>query len=452
MVADTDPRVEFILRTKSDVTDMPRSYRIDPSFWASVKSDPNDAQNIAERIIASYGLNIYDGACFQMAAALGGHPERARDQTMRLLSGVAGSVDIAANVFPFSYGEKKWTGPEPSYYMRTITDQFIRRDPLTGSPVEWMDWKPITGENAWANLIGPLQSLYVTKGAAISYDEPEIQLAINHLPVFKAMQSHLGGLYYSANDGDALCTEISVENNASSLAGLRLLKEILLMINGHQDKIVLIDEITNGIVEFLKKVAYDHDSSIFHQGGVVYGDSLLPSNDFAVDCQTWVLTVLGQHDVDSWFGPGTALKIWENTKKRAGVFGKSGKLLGVGYTDGHKVMSSEWTFGAINMCRVLSAQYSSVDPAASASLKADANSMMAGVQALRVTLPDQTVGYKYASERYWIPFGWWANPVPSMTATAWSIMLDHGFNPFSLNEQILPKATYILPASSQLVQ
>jgi hypothetical protein len=249
-------------------------------------------------------------------------------------------------------------------------------------------------------------------------NDPEIKLALSHLQVFKSMQSHLGGLYYSANDGTALCSEVSVENNASSLAGLRMLKEILLMIHGPQDKVALVDEIVRGIEEFMRKVAYDPVATIFHQGGIVYGSSLMPSNDFAVDCQTWVLTILGQHSVDTWFGPGTAFKIWETTKRRAGVFGKTGSLMGVGYTDGHKVLSSEWTFGAINMCRVLSEQYATVDAEISLSFKTDADTMMAGVQSLKERLSDNTVGYKYASERYWIPFGWWANPVPSMTATA----------------------------------
>jgi hypothetical protein len=67
---------------------------------------------------------------------------------MRLLSGVSGNVDIAANVFPFSYGEQKWTGTAgSSFFMRTITDQYIRPDPLTGKAVDWMDWKVLSLES-----------------------------------------------------------------------------------------------------------------------------------------------------------------------------------------------------------------------------------------------------------------------------------------------------------------
>jgi hypothetical protein len=47
-------------------------------------------------------------------------------------------------------------------------------------------------------------------------------------------------------------------------------------------------------------------------------------------------------------------------------------------------------------------------------------------------LPSQgaTQPYVYASRRYAIPFGWYANPLPSTCATAWVIMLAAGFDPF----------------------
>eukprot|EP00474_Spongospora_subterranea_P001257 CRZ01715.1 hypothetical protein [Spongospora subterranea] len=437
----SDPRVDFILATKTAKTGMPQSYRIEPSFWTSIRSEPNDPEATAERIIASFGLNIYDGACFQIAAVLGGHADVARRHTLRMLSGRSGDIDLLAGPPAFSYGTMaaKVTPPDLPYFMRTITDQYVHSDPLTGKAVDWMDWKPITGENAWANLIGPLQSLYLARGQEMVYGDPEIQLAVSRLQVFKAMQSPIGGIFYAANGtpdvGDY--TEVSVENNASTLAGLRLLREILEMVHGPPDKIALIDEICHGIVSFLREVAYDKKTGVFIQGGVLEGDKLMPSNDFAVDCQSWGLTILGQADVDSWFGTGTAYKIWETTKSRAGVFDRHGRLLGVGYTDGHKIMSSEWTFGAINMCRVLASQYANIDARISASFAADAKSMFDGVQSLKVQLPDKTVSYKYASERYWIPFGWWANPVPSMTSTSWSIMLDYGVNPFVLGNVII---------------
>jgi hypothetical protein len=43
----------------------------------------------------------------------------------------------------------------------------------------------------------------------------------------------------------------------------------------------------------------------------------------------------------------------------------------------------------------------------------------------------QTRPYLYASKRYRIPFGWYANPIPSTCATAWMIMLANHYNPFA---------------------
>src|SRR5262249_8326489 len=38
----------------------------------------------------------------------------------------------------------------------------------------------------------------------------------------------------------------------------------------------------------------------------------------------------------------------------------------------------------------------------------------------------------YASQRYNIPFGWYANPIPSTTSTSWTIFLHYDYNPFQL--------------------
>jgi hypothetical protein len=39
---------------------------------------------------------------------------------------------------------------------------------------------------------------------------------------------------------------------------------------------------------------------------------------FAVDCQTWVMSVLGAPTIDGWFGSGTALNIWNTAMKLGG--------------------------------------------------------------------------------------------------------------------------------------
>lgn len=44
------------------------------------------------------------------------------------------------------------------------------------------------------------------------------------------------------------------------------------------------------------------------------------------------MTVLGQKNVDAWYGPETAYNIWQATKKFAGYYNPQGQLGGVGYT------------------------------------------------------------------------------------------------------------------------
>ena len=61
------------------------------------------------------------------------------------------------------------------------------------------DWKPITGENAWAFLIGPLQVAHLNygKGAAIPFDDLALQNALDVLPTFAALQSAVGAVFYA---------------------------------------------------------------------------------------------------------------------------------------------------------------------------------------------------------------------------------------------------------------
>lgn len=39
--------------------------------------------------------------------------------------------------------------------------------------------------------------------------------------------------------------------------------------------------------------------------------------------------------------------------------------------------------------------------------------------------------YLYASKRYMISFGWYANPLPSTCSTAWMIIIADKYNPFA---------------------
>lgn len=252
-------------------------------------------------------------------------------------------------------------------------------------------------------------------------DDPEVQLAISRLPVIQQMQTDIGGILYSANvdsSTDGPNPTVSVENNVSMLAGLRILRKILSQFPSSTQTIQTITQIETGILMFFKNYAYDQGAGIFLQGGAIINGQIQPDTTFAVDCQTWLMTVLGKDQVDEWFGTGCAYQVWQKTKQRSGVNACDGKLQGIGYTDGHGVISSEWSLGAVNMCRVLANQYEASHPQYASSLRTDAESMLHAMELLKIQLADKSEAYNYASTRYYIPFGWWANPVPCTTATA----------------------------------
>jgi hypothetical protein len=45
--------------------------------------------------------------------------------------------------------------------------------------------------------------------------------------------------------------------------------------------------------------------------------------------------------------------------------------------------------------------------------------------------------YLYASRRYRVPFGWYANPIPSTASTAWVIIVADDFDPFEYGGGLL---------------
>ncbi|MBI2811989.1 MAG: hypothetical protein HYX67_14330, partial [Candidatus Melainabacteria bacterium] len=179
--------------------------------------------------------------------------------------------------------------------------------------------------------------------------------------------------------------------------------------------------------------------------------------------------------VDSWFGFGTANQIWQNIKSWGGFFGPDKKIWGVGYSDQdgngtngnykNGINSGEWTAGAINLLRCLITQYTEASTSSKytadqqkqakafvQSLQNDHDSMFAKLMTLRsdkylttkaydgvrptgyaqlIPMPADKIAFLYASKRYMIPFGWFANPIPSTTSTSWAVMLHYNFNPFS---------------------
>jgi len=230
---------------------------------------------------------------------------------------------------------------------------------------------------------------------------------------------------------------VSTENNVSLLAGIKALIQILQTKGIFLNFMPLLQGLQNDIESFLKK-SYDSGLGYFRQGGIVdlsgrYSWST-DETEFSVDCQSWTMTVLGPKKIDAWFGAGTAQRVWEKTKEIGGYhytpFDKSVEGLGFSVNKVSQAFSGEWTLGAINMLRVLAAE------SGDNKFKVEADKLRQNVE---FTLTDNfsingktTRAVKYVNKRYYIPFGWWANPLASIASTSWSVFLDSNFNPLYL--------------------
>jgi len=304
-------------------------------------------------------------------------------------------------------------------------------------------------KNAWGNFIGPLQVAFMQAGrkvAGISDSSNAMMLGVIMFAAFKDMQLPNGAIAYAPwNTYDylnpALGGTASTENAASSLASLRVFLYVLQNNPTTQYKSLIpqVQTVINGIVSFLKS-AYNPSLGYFYQGGTltngVWQWNTSPYSMFAVDCQTWVMSVLGAPTIDGWFGAGTALKIWDTAMRLGGyVYDPSSDTVqGMGYSMNQQaeVFSGEWSFGAINMLRIFATQYT--DSATQQKLLYQATVIRQNIEA-RLTFTDNTLQSTviyYANKRYTIPWGWYANPVPATSSISWAVMVDSNFNPFVL--------------------
>jgi hypothetical protein len=323
----------------------------------------------------------------------------------------------------------------------------------------WNDYKPVLGENAWANFLGPLVSYYnISNGNVDAMDDasPELTLATNLLTSLSAMKvGTLGAFYYcprntwfTYNLSLDFGSTVSVENQASLLAGLKALRYIInkKQTSTYKSLLPQIDGYIAGLQTFLLS-AYDPTVGYFRQGGTYdpkSGSFQWHQGDvpgFAVDCQTWVGSVLGPAIIDGKYGAGTSLNLWATVKNTAGYQLQFGMVKGVGYTTNAyagQVFSGEWTFGAINWLRIMQ-NYNGYSPAQQSQLGIEATYMRSCIESeLVVFYAVQRTGTNassvlYAGQRYYIPFGWWANNLPATSSTAWAVAVDLGFNPLMLD-------------------
>ncbi len=498
-----------------------------------------------ERVNTHNGVNIYDAATWQIALMLGQsrshlplpHHQDTYDlisnQNLLLQYGHFGDSPYpserqnrALTSGPvFVYNQHQVNDPRRAYSFRMLPLQWLAADPFTGTSyarflrgaglpagptdytlgrLSWTDWKPITGENAWAFFIGPLQAAAIhfhidEQGRYVPLNDPAIDNALHILPTFAAMQSKEGGVYYApagtiANQGTTPVDPnfVSVENNISLYAGLRILKGVLQTTLANQAGLSAEQRIrinrglhtcttmlnggmiegrsTRGIVAFLRQNAWNDGE--FVQGG--WADKPGLANSWqpfiglkAVDVNTWGVAAIGTATIDAWHGFGAAFRLWQNVKAWGG-YGQGTTLWGVGFSnqDGNgrdaqgnyhaTILSAEWSFGALTMVRDMRKHYQSAHVQSEQKKRAqeicrilqeDEDSMLAAMDRLQLRayaqagfpgkphnfdklFPLPTDPTLYASSRFFIPFGWYANPLPSTCATAWRVMVLYGFNPF----------------------
>lgn len=535
---------EYVCKQRAvdcSVTDTydPTNYMVTPQ-----RGPKGDLQT--ERVNIHSGANIYDAATWQIAVVLGQVINRfsipgkldayalATNQNTLLKVGYSGNaLDIRNDAnraitkgSQFLYNNHVVDNGKQAYSFRMVPRSWLAADPFIGTRyqslvaanelpknnanyqkgrITWTDWKPITGENAWAFLLGPLHAAYIhyvngERKQFVPFDDLSVQNALAVLPTFAAMQSQIGGVYYVpagtlSNQGDQLTNpyQVSVENNASLYAGLRVLESTLraelvgekdlgkadkesintalkivnTMINGGPNGR---NQPTVGLLNFFRTYAWRNNE--FVQGGLANDPNESAAwvpvmKPRAVDTNTWGIAALGAKQIDQWFGFGASYKNWQQVKAW-GAYGDKNRLQGVGYSDedgngmnnhgiyNQGILSAEWTAGAINMVRNLIDHYavvtsSSTDHAKSKLyvqlLKEDERAMVEALLMLRLDNYDKTNfpgkpnnhkamgfqssnSYLYASKRYFIPFGWYANPIPSTCATAWVIMLADRYDPF----------------------
>jgi len=257
-------------------------------------------------------------------------------------------------------------------------------------------------------------------------------------------------------------TNVSNENNFSAYASLKALSFVLeTYYSGGDPALDEAKSITDKALKGLDSWFMTHlipskiaAENVISQGGhVTFDGQYKPQGGdqaFAVDCQTWGLLVFGQAKFDQYYGSTTtAYDLWQATKRLAGYY-IGDNLAGVGYTTPrvnqttvHDIWSGEWTWGAVFMTKKLSDEYRKIGKAAWAdSLMADSASMVKFMSEQVEPGEDgvwksgglvQVDGsYLYANRRFFIPWGWYANPIGATSSTGWAVFHDMQYNPFVL--------------------
>jgi hypothetical protein len=370
-----------------------------------------------------------------------------------------------------------WKFPWPNYDSTTSWNTF--------GEIHFNDWKPITGENVWGSMLGPIQSLGLKTdnnltaqicGNEFRYPQvhcdwmkfdtipPSIQLGMSILPALQALQDESGTLFHCPWGSKIFPPDpdeganLSNENNFSGYASIDTFYWAVTNYSKGSSSSELKMALTAatrlraGLKKWFKNPKIlsatgqlPNSEQVVPQGGHLNSSGYHPVaidtvGGLAMDCQTWGLAVMTRPEFDGLWGHGKAYKVWKTAVKYAGYY-KGSVLAGIGYTDlanangsvpVNDIWSAEWTFGAINMCQLVGQSYiDNGDVAMGQDMIADAQAMYDQVtlpwpDGLR--FPDGS--YVYANKRFFIPWGWFSNPISATCSTAWSVMMARNFDPF----------------------
>ncbi|MBI1976001.1 MAG: hypothetical protein HYS56_00655 [Candidatus Omnitrophica bacterium] len=433
-------------------TGVPFSFQVPPEIAASLW--PNTT-NEHERMVLKEGLVIYDGALAEILWSLMGDSKRAGMLTNAIWKGNLGQLELRAyhregdDSHPFIYSDDPndisgFEEGKRGFVFKTTNANGVFNviDPLTGRQLDWSQWQPIAGENAWAGVIAPLQAYAKKYGDTLNQDAVELKLAEEIARAAMFLQAENGGIrmgpqgiWHDSGDTHWYYNEQSVENNLSWYSAFRMLHQV----TGDQK---YKDAMTR--LEGFFKSAFDPMNGTFAQGFHFNGTRWNKNVTFATDVQTWGVLALGAEWIDARFGAGAAFRMLESAKKEAGVFdSKTGALRGVDFTNYRNLgrapmVSVEWTAGAIMAFQQAAQYYAVSNPVFSQGLTKDADSMWDYTKSLAVDI-NGTTAYPYATgsgptQNRPTGHGWFAPPqeVMSTASSVWMALLELGFNPFEL--------------------
>lgn len=488
-----DELLEFVLNVSHGhdrASLLPSSYFVPRKYWEQAAVEHPaihaGASGYHLRLITQYCLNLYCAACRQLALATSDREDawQAADRHTRLL--IQEEVGTTRHLRAWSDEPGQWLYGDDgarlerragsAYFYGAICDLFELIDPLTGethfpselggSRFQWSYFNPFLGESTWATLIAPLQLAYkkwrAGSATADSLASTELYLARSILPACKAMQTRIGAVYARpASAGEPQERLIVNEANLTLYAGLLMLRQLTAEVGDTREQDCVIEGLLEGLLSYFRAHLFGNERGEcrVHTCGIFEADAFLPDTGawgqavpFGVDVHTWGMSILGVAEVDSKLGHGACFDLWCAVKRHAGYYPDGttdGPISGVGYSSSpggqpiHDVCSPEWTFGAINMCRILAAEYDAPglhhDPALASRFRVDEQDMLAGVERFESSPETEFAcrAYPYVNRFCDTGFTWFAIPVASLCSTAWAVLVREHFNPFRLGGDYL---------------